>query len=135
MYLAFSVCHAYWSGDQLSVQNSLKINIKFLDSLLVIDFYSLTIIFFPRLFLDISIFFIFSLDRIVNSLIVKAKPWQLVSQLTEWNSEQRYHRVTHSLAQWERISAQEKVIIIMDEIENASICLTKSLGHIQETNK
>ena len=34
------------SGDQLSAQNSLKINIKFLDSLLDIDFYFLTIIFF-----------------------------------------------------------------------------------------
>ena len=48
------------SGDQLSAQNSLKDNIKFLDSLLEIDFYSLTIIFFPRLFLDITIFFTFS---------------------------------------------------------------------------
>ena len=47
------------SGDQLSAQNSLKDNIKFLDSLLEIDFYSLTIIFFPRLFLDITIFFTF----------------------------------------------------------------------------
>ena len=64
----------YNSGDQLSAQNTLKINIKFLDSLLDIDFYSLTIIFFPLLFLDITIFFIFFLDRIVNSLNVKAKP-------------------------------------------------------------
>ena len=38
------------SGDQLSVQNSLKINIKFFDSLLDIDFYSLTIIFCLRFF-------------------------------------------------------------------------------------
>ena len=37
--------HAYTSGDQLSTQNSLKINIKFLESLLEINFYSLTIIF------------------------------------------------------------------------------------------
>ena len=62
------------SGDQLLAQNSLKDNIKFLDSLLEIDFYSLTIIFSPRLFLDITIFFIFPLDKIGNSLIVKAKP-------------------------------------------------------------
>ena len=38
------------SSDQLSAQNSLKINIKFLDSLLDIEFYSLTIIFFLRFF-------------------------------------------------------------------------------------
>ena len=46
-------------GDQLSVQNSLKINVKFLDSLLDIDFYRLTIIFFLGFFLDITIFFNF----------------------------------------------------------------------------
>ena len=69
------------SGDQLSAQNSLKTYIKFLDSLLEINFYSLTIIFFLRFFHDITIFFIFPLDKMVNSLIVKAKPWQLVSRL------------------------------------------------------
>ena len=48
------------SGDQLSAQNSLKINIKFLDGILDIDFLSLTIIFCLWFFLDITIFFIFS---------------------------------------------------------------------------
>ena len=69
------------SGDQLSAQNSSKIKIKFLDSLLEIDFYSLTVIFSCDYSLTLLEFFVFFLDWMVNSLTVKVKPWQLVSRI------------------------------------------------------
>ena len=64
----------YMSGDKLSAQNSLKDSIKFIDSLLDIDFYSLTIMFSLDYSLTSPYFSLFSLDKIGNSLIVKAKP-------------------------------------------------------------
>ena len=49
------------------------------------------LILFLWLFLEITIFFIFLLDWMVNPMIVKAKPWQLVSRAMIGDI---YHNVT-----------------------------------------
>ena len=62
------------SGDQLSAQNSLKINIKFLTAYWTLIFIPWQLYFSCDYSLTIPYFSFFPLDKMVNSLTVKAKP-------------------------------------------------------------